>query len=363
MERLRRSTCFDMIIRHLKEGYTGYDFGAMKAMLLHESAPIDQSPLKMGDVPKPSPGPGEVRLKVRCCAICRTDLHIIEGDLPAMKRPVIPGHQLVGIVDALGPGCKRLKTGSRIGVAWLRHTCGVCRFCTTGRENLCELSRYTGYHADGGYAEFAVVPEAYAYEIPEGHDDQHVSPLLCAGIIGYRALKRCNLHSAKAKLGIFGFGSSAHIIIQIALHRGYEIYVVSRSENHQRLAREMGAAWCGGDASGMPGKLDAAIVFAPSGAVVPMALQALDSGGTVAVAGIHMSPIPQLDYDQSLFRERDLRSVTANTREDGRELLLEAAEAKVKPHIAVYPLEDANRALQDMKQDRINGTGVLTISN
>jgi propanol-preferring alcohol dehydrogenase len=333
----------------------------MKAMVLHKTAGIESSPLVFEDVADPKPGAGEVRLKVRCCAICRTDLHIIEGDLPVMKRPVIPGHQVVGVVDLLGAGCKRLKIGTRVGIAWLRHTCGVCRFCTSGRENLCESSRYTGYHADGGFAEYAVVPEEFAYEIPEGYDDVHVSPLLCAGIIGYRAMKRCNLFARRGKLAIFGYGSSAHIVMQLALHRGHEVYVVSRAEVHQRLAKEMGAAWCGADAAQMPSRVDAAIVFAPSGKVVLPALEWLDSGGAVAVAGIHMSPIPEMDYDRYLFRERDLHSVTANTREDGRELLAEAAAAGVKPHTVVYRLEDANRALRDLKEERIQGTGVLTV--
>lgn len=335
----------------------------MKATLLHDSATIEKSPLVLADVPDPSPGPGEVRLKVRCCAICRTDLHVIEGDLPAMKRPVIPGHQIVGVVDVLGPDCKRLKLGMRVGVAWLRHTCGVCRFCTTGRENLCEFSRYTGYHADGGFAEYAVVPEDFAYEIPGGYDDVHVSPLLCAGIIGYRAMKRCNLFHSGGKLGIFGFGSSAHIVLQLARHRGHEVYVVTRGKNHQRLAREMGAAWCGAEAGDMPGRVDAAIIFAPSGAVVPTALMSLDAGGALALAGIHMTPIPELDYDTHLFRERDIHSVTANTRDDGRELLAEAAASGVRAHTVVYPLEEANRALRDLKEGRIDGTGVLTVGS
>lgn len=331
-------------------------------MLLRNQSPIESSPLSWTEMPAPSPGPGEVRLKVRCCAMCRTDLHVIEGDLRAKRLPLVPGHQIVGLVDELGSGCKRLKIGMRIGVAWLRHTCGVCRFCTSGRENLCEFSQYTGYHADGGYAECAVVSEEFAYEISQDYDDVHVAPLLCAGIIGYRAMKRCNLFSPLVRrLGIFGFGSSAHIVLQLARRRGHEIYVVTRGENHQRLAREMGAAWCGADASQMPARVDAAIVFAPAGTIVPAALASLDSGGALALAGIHMTPIPQLDYDTYLFRERDIHSVTANTRDDGRQLLAEAAAADVKPHTVVYPLAEANRALRDMKEGRIDGTGVLTV--
>jgi alcohol dehydrogenase, propanol-preferring len=332
----------------------------MKAMVLNQTAPIQSDPLQWTEVPLPVPGPREARLKVRCCAICRTDLHVIEGDLPAQKRPVIPGHQIVGIVDALGPDCQRLEVGMRIGVAWLRHTCGICRFCTSGRENLCELSRYTGYHADGGFAEYAVVPEDFAYELPDTYDDLHLAPLLCAGIIGYRSMKRCNLRPG-GKLGIFGFGSSAHIVMQLARHRGHEVYVVSRAEKHQDLAREMGAAWCGADAAGLPARLDGAIIFAPVGSLVPAALDALDGGSAVALAGIHMTPIPQMDYHAHLYRERDIHPVTANTRQDGRELLAEAAASSVQPHIVEYPLQKANVALRDMKEDRINGTGVLIV--
>ena len=332
----------------------------MIAMRLNESAPIEQSPLVCSDMPEPSPGPGEVRLRVRSCAICRTDLHIIEGDLPPVVRPVTPGHQIVGVVDALGEECKRLRIGMRVGAAWLRHTCGVCQFCTAGRENLCESSRYTGYHADGGFAEYTTVPEDYAYEVPDGFEDVEAAPLLCAGIIGYRAFKRCNLRRG-GSLGIFGFGSSAHIILQMALRRGHAVYVVTRGEKHQRLARQMGAAWSGSDAAGLPVRLEGAIVFAPSGGVVPVALAALDAGGVAALAGIHMTPIPSLDYQAHLYRERDVHPVTANTRQDGRQLLAEAAAASVRPHTVLYPLQDANRALADMKAGRIEGTGVLTV--
>jgi alcohol dehydrogenase, propanol-preferring len=330
----------------------------MKAMLLNASAPIENAPLIISDLPQPQPAPGEVRLKVHCCAICRTDLHIIEGDLPLQLHSIIPGHQIVGTVDALGEGSTRFTIGARIGVAWLRHTCGTCRFCRAGRENLCALSRYTGYHAHGGYAQYAVVPEAFAYEVPKDCDDVHAAPLLCAGIIGYRALQRCNLQTP-GKLGIFGFGSSAHIVLQIALHRRHEVHVVTRGKNHQQLARNLGATWCGTSAADLPAKLDAAIVFAPSGEIVPAALAALDSGGVVSLAGIHMSPIPALDYDKYLFHERDIHPVTANTRADGRELLAEAATLKILPHTQTYPLERANEALQELKAGRIDGTGVL----
>jgi propanol-preferring alcohol dehydrogenase len=333
----------------------------MTAMQLRQAAPIESAPLVHSEVPDPAPGPGEVRVRVRCCAVCRTDLHVVEGDLPPATRPIIPGHQIVGVVDQLGEGCRRLKVGMRVGVAWLRHACGVCRFCRSGRENLCERSRYTGYHADGGFAQYAVVPEAFAYELPDAYGgDVSVAPLLCAGIIGYRAMKRCLLATG-GRLGIFGFGSSAHIVLQLALRRGHEVYVVSRGEAHRRLAGEMGAAWCGAEASEMPERVDAAIVFAPSGAVVPAALAALDSGGVVALAGIHMTPIPALDYPQHLYRERDVHPVTANTREDGWELLAEAAAAGVRPRTTIYPLREANRALADLKAGRVEGTAVLLL--
>ena len=330
----------------------------MQAMVLNQLAAIEQSPLRHESVPDPIPGAGEARVRVRCCAVCRTDLHVIEGDLPTAKLPVIPGHQVVGIVDQLGPGCTRLKVGDRIGIPWLRHTCGRCRFCTTGRENLCPFSRYTGYHADGGYAQLAVVPEDFAYLIPAGFDDIHASPLLCGGIIGYRALKRTHIRPGD-RLLLIGFGSSAHVVLQIAVRRGCEVYAVSRAASHQQLARQLGATWAGDDCASAPHKADAAILFAPTGALVGPALAALERGGVLALAGIHMSPIPQIDYDTHLFQERDLHPVTANTRQDGQELLAEAAASGVKPHTQTYPLADANRALQDLKAGRIDGTGVL----
>lgn len=329
-------------------------------MVLENIAPIEQSPLKLMEVPDPVPGPREVRLRVRCCAICRTDLHVIEGDLPVAKLPVIPGHQVVGIVDQLGEGCRELKVGDRAGIAWLRHTCGRCRFCTSGRENLCPFSRYTGYHEDGGYAQYAVVPEDFAYRIPAQFDDVPAAPLLCAGIIGYRSLERTCIQPG-GRLLLLGFGSSAHVVLQIALRRGCEVYVVSRSPNHQELARRLGAAWAGADVAGMPAPADGAILFAPAGTLVPPALTALDRGGTLALAGIHMSPIPQIDYDRHLFQERDIHPVTANTRQDGRRLLAEAAGSQVRPHTRTYRLAEANLALQDLKADRIDGTGVLIV--
>jgi len=332
----------------------------MKAMVLHDIAPIETSPLRREDLGDPLPGPGEVRLKVRCCAICRTDLHVIEGDLPRQRLPVVPGHQIVGVVDALGEGCRRLALGRRVGAAWLRHTCGRCEFCRSGRENLCEAQRFTGYHVDGGYAEYAIIAEDFAYEIPDGFEDVQAAPLLCAGIVGYRALKRSNLPDG-GSLAIYGFGSSAHVICQIALSRGCKVYVVTRGQGHRELARRMGAAWVGEHAADMPVRADSAVVFAPAGELVPAALAKLRKGGTLALAGIHMTPIPPMDYGRCLFHERDLRSVTANTRQDGRELLTEAARIGLRPHTTVFPLAEANRALQDLEADRINGTGVLVV--
>jgi propanol-preferring alcohol dehydrogenase len=333
----------------------------MKAMVLEDIAPIGTSPLQLTERPDAEPRAGEVRLKVRCCAICRTDLHVIEGDLPRATMPIIPGHQIVGVVDALGPGCKKIQVGQRVGVAWLRHTCGTCSYCKARRENLCESSRYTGYHVDGGYATCATVPEDFAYPIPDGFDDASATPLLCAGIIGYAALRRSNLPDG-GKLGIYGFGSSAHVVIQIALHRGCDVYVVTRGEGHRELARKMGATWVGAAAEEMPVKVDSAIIFAPAGELIPQALEKLLKGGTLSLAGIYMSQVPTMDYEKHLFYERDIHTVTANTREDGHNLLREAAEIPIRPHTTTYDLADANRALKDLKNDQINGTGVLAIS-
>lgn len=332
----------------------------VQAMMLKQIAPIDSSPLELADVSMPEPLAGEVRLRVHCCAICRTDLHVIEGDLPRQKLPIIPGHQIVGSIDAIGAEVGHLQMNQRVGIAWLRSTCGLCQFCKSGRENLCESTRFTGYHADGGYAEYAVVPAAFAYPLPDAFRDVDAAPLLCAGIIGYRSLQRSRLPPG-GKLGIYGFGSSAHVVIQIAQVRGCEVYVASRGEKHRQLAREMGAVWVGEEAAEMPVKVDSAIIFAPAGELVLPALERLQRGGTLALAGIHMSPIPEMDYQRFVFYERDIRSVTCNTRDDGRELLAEAARIPIRPHTTLYPLADANRALQDLKNDRINGTGVLMV--
>ena len=332
----------------------------MQAVVLTRTAPIDESPLELREIGLPAPGPGEVRVRVRACGVCRTDLHIIEGDLPEVKRPVVPGHQVVGVVDRLGEGCEHLVEGQRVGIAWLRSTDGTCRFCVTERENLCPGSRYTGYHYDGGYAEYAVVPEAFAYALPDGFDDATAAPLLCAGIIGYRALERAQVPPG-GKLLLVGFGSSAHVTLQIGLYRGHEVFVVTRSEEHMQTAREMGAAWAGADTAGLPAKMDSAVLFAPAGHLVPPIMSALERGGTLSIAGIHLSDIPPLQYQEHLFYDKQIRSVAANTREDGRAMLAEAVRAGLKPQVTTYRLADANKALQDMKHSRVRGTGVLMI--
>lgn len=323
---------------------------------------METGPLELRFVPIPIPGPGQIRVRVRACAICRTDLHIIEGDLQVPKMPVIPGHQIVGIVDQLGDGCERFRIGQRIGIAWLRETDCTCRHCLRDRENLCENSRFTGFHEDGGFAEYAVVREDFAYTLPDAFDDLRATPLLCAGLIGFRALKRASL-PAGGSLLLIGFGSSAHIVIQIALHRGYRVLVVSREPRHRDLCLQLGAAWAGAAVEDVPERVDGAILFAPAGDLVPAALRTLDRGGILSIAGIHLSDVPSLNYEKELFYEREMRSVTANTRADGHALLAEAVEAKVRPQITVYPLEEANRALLDLKQDRIAGTGVLQMSD
>jgi propanol-preferring alcohol dehydrogenase len=332
----------------------------MKAMVLERNAPIQDSPLRLVELPDPGPAEREVVVRVGTCAICRTDLHVIEGDLPIAREPIVPGHQVVGVVESVGSGCTRFAPGDRVGVAWLRHTCGACGFCRGGSENLCEQSRYTGYHDHGGYAEKAVVDEAYAYAIPEVFTDVDAAPLLCAGIIGYRALTRSDVPPG-GRLALYGFGSSAHVVIQIALHRGCEVFVATRGESHQELARRMGATWVGGTFDTPPVPVDGAIVFAPVGEVVPPALRAVRKGGTVALAGIYMSPVKELDYESCLFHEKNLRSVEANTREDGENLLREAAEIPIRPSVTTFRLNEANDALIRLKEDRIDGTGVLIV--
>ena len=332
----------------------------MRGMLLPSQAPIASAPLVAGELPLPEPGRLELRVRVRACATCRTDLHVIEGDLPPRRLPLVPGHQVVGTVEALGPGATRFRSGARVGVAWLRSTCGACRYCAGGRENLCESSTYTGWTHDGGYAQYCCVPEAFAYAIPDAFGDAEATPFLCAGIIGYRALRRSQVPRG-GRLALYGFGSSAHITLQVARHWQCTVYVVTRDQAHQRLALELGAEWAGGAGARLPTKVDSAIVFAPAGELVPAALRDLDKGGTVALAGIHMTDIPAMAYEPHLFWEKTLQSVTANTREDGEALLREAVEIPIRPRVHRYALADANRALQDLAADRVHGTAVLMI--
>lgn len=333
----------------------------MKAMILEQEAEVTTNPLRLRNVDDPDPGSGQVRIKVQVCGICRTDLHVVEGELPRMTRPIIPGHQVVGIVDRVGTNVLSMKEGDRVGIAWLQQTCKGCEFCQMGRENLCPDATFTGYHVDGGYAEYAVVPEEFAYAIPTIFSDEEAAPLLCAGIIGYRALRRSQIQPGQ-RLGLFGFGASAHITIQIARHWGCSVYVFSHREEHRELGRTLGAEWAGHSTDTLPDPLHSAIIFAPVGELVPLALRAVGRGGTVAVAGIHMSSIPALDYDRDLFYERTLKSVTANTKQDGIELLSQAAAIPIRTHTQVFRLEDANVALQRLKAGHIVGAAVLKIA-
>lgn len=333
----------------------------MRAMLLSKPAPIETAPLQPTNVEVPEPTADQVLVKVKTCGVCRTDLHIVEGELPPHKLPIIPGHQIVGTAERSGSACSRVCVGERVGVAWLRKTCGHCAFCAAGKENLCPSSLYTGYDEDGGYAEYALVPESFLYRIPNSFDDVSAAPLLCAGIIGYRALQRCNL-PAHGILALYGFGASAHIVFQIARHRGHKLFVVSQGARHQEAARELGADWVGAEPAEMPERPDAGIIFAPAGRLVLPALEFLKKGGTLVLAGIYMSDIPPMNYERHLFYERDIRTVTANTREDAQGLLLEAARIPVRVRTCLYSLEDANQALLDLKMGKIQGSAVLQVS-
>jgi propanol-preferring alcohol dehydrogenase len=330
----------------------------MRAWVVERPGPIDGRPLRSVDLPEPRPGPGEVRVRVAACGVCRTDLHLAEGDLPPHRPQTVPGHEVVGVVDALGEGADRFSVGDRIGIAWLRTTCGRCRWCRSGRENLCPYATFTGWDADGGYAELATVPEAYAYRLPDALDDVTAAPLLCAGIVGYRALLRAALPPG-GRLGIYGFGASAHVVAQVAIAQGATVHVLTRSRHAQELALQLGSASAGPAEAGPPEPLDSAVLFAPAGELVPIALRALDRGGTCAVAGIYLSDIPPLVYADELFQEKQLRSVTANTRADGEEFLRLAAALNVRPVVTPVPLDQADVALADLAGGRTTGAAVL----
>ena len=332
----------------------------MRAMMLTRPGPAAASPLAARDLPLAPPGPNVLRVRVRVCAICHTDLHVVEGDLPLPVLPVVPGHQIVGTVDAVGEGVTRFGIGDRVGIPWLHSTDGTCPYCVRGAENLCDAARFTGYHVHGGYAEYATIGEAFAYAIPDRFTDEHAAPLLCAGVIGYRALRLSEARPGD-RLGLYGFGASAHIVLQIARHLGCEVYVFTRGAQHRALATRLGAAWAGTAEDRPPHALDAAIVFAPAGPLVLVALAATRKGATVALAGITMTAIPTMDYEL-LRHERTVRTVANSTRDDVRECLRIAADVPVETAVQVYDLADANRALQDLKGSRIDGAGILRVA-
>jgi propanol-preferring alcohol dehydrogenase len=332
----------------------------MQACVLQKPAKVETNPLAYIDVPAPQPASSEVLVRVNYCGVCRTDLHVVEGELPPRKSPVIPGHQVVGVVEKLGTGALKFAPGTRVGIAWLHHTDGTCQYCRSGAENLCDNPAFTGYSVDGGYAEYIVAPQDFVYAIPEQFPDEQAAPLLCAGIIGFRSLRLSGIQPG-GKLGFYGFGAAAHVAIQVARHWNVEVYAATRDARHQKLALELGAKWAGGTLAVPPEKLDAAIVFAPAGEIVPAALSALSKGGTLVLGGIHMSPIPSFDYDL-LYQERMIRSVANNTREDGRDFLRIAAEIPIRTRVQIFPLREANRALNALKNDAIPGAAVLKVA-
>ncbi|MGD9148423.1 MAG: zinc-dependent alcohol dehydrogenase family protein [Anaerolineae bacterium] len=331
----------------------------MKAMVLREPRPVEENPLEVVDMPAPEPVPGQIRLRVRACGVCHTDLHLVEGEIPSFRLPVVPGHQIIGRVEALGEGVERFAVGDRVGVPWLYSTCGRCDYCQRDLENLCDEARFTGQHADGGFAEYMVVPADFAYTIPMGFPDDQAAPLLCAGIIGYRSLRLSGIEPGE-RLGLYGFGASAHVTIQVALHWGCEAYVFTRSAEHQRHALTLGAAWVGQAQDTPPTKLDGAITFAPAGWLVPEALRVLRKGGTLAINAIHMSPIPEMPYSL-LYGERIVRSVANATRQDAEDLLRLAARIPIHTDVELYPLEQANAVLQRLKRAEVQGAAVLHV--
>ena len=330
----------------------------VRAWVVQQPGPMASGPLVQVDLPEPEPGPGEVRLRVEACGVCRTDLHLAEGDLAPRRPHAVPGHEVVGVVDRLGPGVERFAPGDRAGIAWLRGTCGRCRWCRSGRENLFPEARFTGWDADGGFAEQAVVPEDFAYRLPVEVPAPQLAPLLCSGIVGYRALRRATLPPG-GRLGLYGFGASAHVVAQVARRQGAQVHVMTRSEADQELARALGAASVQGAADPPPVPLDAAILFAPVGTLVPPALRALDRGGVLVLAGIRLTDLPPLVYERELFYEKEVRSVTANTRADGDELLRLARALDVRPRVHVRGLDEAAAVLADLAADRYAGAAVL----
>ena len=332
----------------------------MKAWAVAQPGLIETSPLSYVEKPVPTPATGELLVQVRACAVCRTDLHVSEGDLPVHREHVTPGHMVVGLVAGLGESVTDYAIGERVGVAWLRYADGTCAYCRRGNENLCPNSLYTGWDADGGYAEYTTVPAAFAYRLPADVGDVELAPLLCAGIIGYRALLRASL-PARGRLGLYGFGDSAHLVAQLAVAQGAIVHALTRGEASQRLALELGAASAGGAYDSPPEPLDSAILFAPVGDLVPVAMRALDRGGVLAVAGIHLSDVPRLNYEDELFYEKELRSVTSNTRDNGREFLALALRHHVRATTHVYPMSQAQQALQDLKAGVFDGAAVLVI--
>jgi len=329
-------------------------------MRLGAPAPIASRPLELVERDDPAPGPGEVRVRVSACACCRTDLHVVEGDLDLPRLPIVPGHQVVGRVDVLGDGCTGRQVGERVGVAWLHHACGRCEFCLRGEENLCELAQFTGWTVDGGYADTVTVPEDFAVRLPDALSDLEAAPLLCAGVIGYRALRRAEVEPGE-RVALFGFGASAHLVLQVLRHWNCETVVLTRGERHRALATELGADWVGGLDAGPPRPADRAIVFAPAGELVPVALDAVRPGGTVALAGIHMSTIPAFEYAR-LWRERSLRSVANMTRRDSDEFMALAAEAGIRTSFETFPLAAANDALAAIASDGVRGAAVLAVA-
>jgi propanol-preferring alcohol dehydrogenase len=331
----------------------------MQACILESPAHIETNPLRMEEVPKPSPAAGQVLVRVNACAVCRTDLHVIEGELAPRKSPITPGHQVVGVIEAAGQGAERYAIGTRVGVAWLHSTDGDCEYCLAAKENLCNNPSFTGYTVDGGYAEYCLADPGFVYPIPDGFDDLKAAPLLCAGIIEFRSLRLSGIGPG-GRLGLYGFGAAAHVAIQVARHWGADVYACTRDQRHQKLALELGAVWAGGTIADPPAKLDCAIIFAPAGEIVPAALKALKKGGTLALGGIHMSDIPALDYNL-LYQERVVRSVANNTRQDGHDFLRIAAEIPIHVETQVFPLREANRALNALKNDAIRGSAVLQV--